>query len=500
MIKKVNKTQSATIALYFQRYLIFFIIVLFSFTYSFIGIVKYNHFQTGLDLAIYVQQYYFYLHARLPHVTLWPTLGDLVWADHMSPSLILLTPFYYFWHDPRVLLIVQPFIYLSGAFAVWDIAKKRTGSLFFAYSLALVFCLFFGVQFPLTFDFHEATMGAATIAWVLWALDKQKWISFAIFSVIGMGFKEDMPLYIFAIGIYLIIARINWKVGLLSSLFSLSYFLLITQILMPSFHHIGVKTESTSFFSFNPLYLYKTFFDSPIKIQTIFLCFSSFLFVPFLSGWFILIAFAHFLINFADPHFPGRWGIYLHYRGYVAGILSFGFIYGYERLEKWLPKVFTRQTGKISVSCLLLLMGIFMDIALHLPLNILVKKQFYYTEQWIRDNNTVINKLPAEGVLLTQNSLAPQVAFRQYVYYFPEHLYDAKYILLDLHKDRMHESINFWLSDYFRYHEVNPTLYRVKGNESNVQALVSYLIQNKQFTVIVQAGDTELLKRTGIIR
>src|SRR4051812_25966607 len=71
-----------TIYTFFEKYVIFILIFLFAALYTFIGITKYLHYQTGLDIAIYVQSMWFYTHLKLPWVTLYPTFGDLVWADH----------------------------------------------------------------------------------------------------------------------------------------------------------------------------------------------------------------------------------------------------------------------------------------------------------------------------------------------------------------------------------------------------------------------------------
>lgn len=479
MVKKTTNLEGKVLSI-LKKYLIFLIIAFFASLYSFIGIVKYDHYQTGLDLAIYVQQYFFYTHGKLPFVTLYPTLGDLAWADHFSPSLVLLTPFYFLWRDPKILLILQPFIYLTGAYAIWSVAKEKLKNTFLAYALSIAFCLFFGVQFPLTFDFHEATMAAATIAWLLWAMEKKKWWYLAVLSVIGAGFKEDMPLYIFSLGIYLVLARRNWKLGSIMAALSISYFLYITKIIMPGISHIGVKVESTTFFSLSPSYLFSVFFSSPIKIHTIILCLASFLFVPLLSGWFILLLLAHFFINFADPNFPGRWGIYLHYRGYVGAILSFGFIYGYLKLQKLFPNIFAKNKSKIIFGILLLLDSMLMDVALHLPLNTLSKSQFYYTEKWIKDNNYIVSKIPGDGILLTQNDLTPQVSFRQYVYYYPQHVNEAKYIFLDLHPDYGLEAIDFWLSG---------------SNEGKVVNSVQSLLFHKKYKIIQKAGDAILMER-----
>src|SRR6185369_7846354 len=322
--KKVSK-----LSVFFNSYAIFLMILVFGILYTIIAITKYIHYQTGLDIAIYVQSMWFYTHFQLPYVTLYPTNGDLVWADHFGPSLMLLTPIYALWQDPRMLLIIQSFAFVSGAYPIYRFAKEQLKSNFLALSLAFVFLTYFGVQFPLTFDFHLGTMAAAFLAWILWAMFKSKWKTFIILSVVASGFKEDMPLYVAALSVYLILSRRNWKLGLVMFPIFFGYAYVVTEKIMPSLAHLAFKSFSLSYFSLRPDYLDTVFFNSSIKLNTMFLTFSNLLFLPFLSGFFLMMPFAHFFINFSNPDFPGRWGIYLHYRGYSAAMIIFCAILGY---------------------------------------------------------------------------------------------------------------------------------------------------------------------------
>ena len=294
-----------------NSYAILFLIILFGSLYSFIGITKYLHFQTGLDIAIYIQSMWYYNHLQLPYVTLYPTFGDLVWADHFGPSLMLLSPFYFIWKDPRMLIIVQSFIFVSGAYPIYRFAKEKLQSNLFALSLAFVFLTYFGTQFPLTFDFHLATIAASFMAWILWAMFKNKWKTFVILCVIAAGFKEDMPLYIAAISLYLIVSRRNWKLGLIMLPLFLGYAYVVTKMIMPSLAHNAAKVFTVSFFSLDPQYLFSIFFDSSIKIHTMFLVLANGLFTILLSGWFLILPLTHFLLIFLILIFRGG-GIFIY--------------------------------------------------------------------------------------------------------------------------------------------------------------------------------------------
>jgi len=461
-----------------NTYAIFFLILLFGSLYSFIAITKYMHYQTGLDLAIYIQSMWFYTHFKLPFVTLYPTFGDLVWADHFSPSMMLFTPFYFLWKDPRMLLILQSFIFVAGAYPIYRFAKEKLVNHFLALAFPFVFLTYFGVQFPLTFDFHVGTMAASFMAWIFWAIHKEKWKTVVILCVIASGFKEDMPLYVAAFSLYLICTRRNWKLGFVMLPLSLGYAYLVTKQIMPSLAHNAAKTFSLSYFTLRPDYLWSVFFNSSIKLQTMLFSFGDVLFLPFLSGVFLLLPFAHFFVNFSNPDFPGRWGIYLHYRGYSASLMLYGAILGYTFLMRRKPTIFAVSKAKIILGVLLITNALLFDVLLHLPLNVLGKQQFYYQESWIHDNDEVIKRIPADAYVLTINNLAPQVAFRKNIFYYPQNIEKADYIFVDMHPNQ--PIVNFWL-----------TALTQKEFVSSIDALLA----SKNFVVSYKSHDALLLSR-----
>ena len=476
--KKTTLIKKAHLSKVITSYAIYVLIVIFGCLYAFIGITKYIHYQTGLDLAIYVQSFWFYTHFSLPYVTLSPTYGDLVWADHFSPSLMLLTPFYFLWPDPKTLIVLQSFIYTAGAYPVYRFAKEKLQSQMLALALAFSFLTFFGTQNPLTFDFHLGTIAASFLPWILWAMFKKKWKIFVVLCVVASGFKEDMPLYVATLSLYLILSRKNWKLGGILLVVSIAYEVLITKYIMPSLVHYAQKTFSVAYFKLDPAYLWALFFDNPAKMHTVFLSFANYLFIPLFSGPFLLLPFAHFFINFSNPEYPGRWDIYLHYRAYLTSIMAFGTILGLVGLAKRWPKVFARSTFKNIIASLLVVTALLFDFFLHLPLNSLAKKQFYYKENWIADNDKIARKIPEDAYLLTTNHLAPQVSYRKHVYYFPQHIDEADYIFVDLHPNQ--PIINFWYSAHI---------------QEDLDNHIKSIIRSKKYVIVEKSGDAYLLKR-----
>src|SRR3990172_12453162 len=172
--------------------LILILWITFASFYSFVSLIKHWHFQTGLDLAIYNQTLWFFSHLKLPYVTLYPTFGRLVWADHFTPSLFLLTPFYALFPRAETLLILQSIFFTAGVIPLYLIAKEKTKNTLFPLIIGLAYLLFFCTQFALTFDFHAATFGAAFLPWIFYALEKNRWKTFFLLVILALGAKEDM--------------------------------------------------------------------------------------------------------------------------------------------------------------------------------------------------------------------------------------------------------------------------------------------------------------------
>ena len=88
-----------------------------------------------------------------------------------------------------------------------------------------------------------------------------------------------------------------------------------------------------------------------------------------------------------------------------------------------------------------------------------------------------MKKIPKDAYLLTQNDLAPHVANRKNLFYFPTNLDKAEYIFLDLRANQ--PIVNFWLS----------------GLQDKTESDVDLLIKRGKFTIDYQKGRTFLLKR-----
>ena len=77
------------------------------------------------DLGIHDQACWLVYHGINPFLS---SRGLQVQADHFSPMAYLLAPLYFFWNDPRMLLLVQTLVLGSGSIPVYLLARRRLKS------------------------------------------------------------------------------------------------------------------------------------------------------------------------------------------------------------------------------------------------------------------------------------------------------------------------------------------------------------------------------------
>ena len=142
------------------------------------------------------------------------------------------------------------------------------------------------------------------------------------------------------------------------------------------------------------------------------------------------------------------------------------------------PKIFKTNFAKYVFSALILFNVLSFDYALHLPLNELLKPQFYYTESWIKDNDEVLKHVPPDGYLLTMNHMASKASYRQNISYMPLNIKKADYIFADTRP--IQPPINYWLS---------------AGSAEDFSKLIESLGKSDEFKIFYQSHDAVLLKR-----
>lgn len=465
----------------------FALFLISSISYSALSLIRHNNFQSfAYDLGIYDQIIWLYSKFQAPFSTV-KIPNMVILADHFTPSLALLSPIFWIKDDIRILLIAQALVFTSSLFPIYKIAKSKKLSELSVFAVCFSYLFFWGIQLALAFDFHEITIAAGILAWLFYFIHFKKWKLYFLFLIIFLGFKEDIPLIAASLGIFTILTYKNFRVGLTTIALSISYFFIVTKVLMTE-KVLGQKFSHGVDFP-NSL---KNYFDvvfTPFipKWKTIFLTLLPFSFLPlFIKGALFMIT-AHFFIHFLDPRFYGRWEIALHYRAPLTPILAVGAIFALSRLK-------TKTQNLFAV--LIILFTVFTQFYLHAPLNMLSKKQFFQKQAWMTDIVYLINKIPPKASVATQNNILPHLSHRKQIYYFrieDKHFtenpppcgrlscwwlnsFGAEYVLVDLHRGQPLN--NYW-----------------DKNESQAKEAVESLISVGDYNIEEEKGEAILLKK-----
>lgn len=150
---------------------------------------------------------------------------------HASYIFYALVPVFKMFPKAETLLIAQAVLAMGGVVPMFLIAKRHNfkGLSLCFMGLAYVFCI--GVVAPCYYEFHENAFLPTILMWLLWAVDRKNYIMFYLMSVLTCIVKEDAPLYVVCIGIFLFFedkGRLRRMNGLIMALFAGAYMLFIT--------------------------------------------------------------------------------------------------------------------------------------------------------------------------------------------------------------------------------------------------------------------------------
>ncbi len=155
-------------------------------------------------------------------------------GDHFSPIFWLLMPFYWAYPHPETLLIAQTVALALGAWPVYLLARFKLPA---GYALVwvAVYFLFVPLGYINLFDFHEVALAVAPLGFALYFLERGRRLGFLVFLVATFLIKEELSLVGAGFGLYALVGKRDWKLGLGVLVGSLAAFALVIQVAIPFF-------------------------------------------------------------------------------------------------------------------------------------------------------------------------------------------------------------------------------------------------------------------------
>lgn len=352
-----------------------------------------------------------------------------VLGDHVTPSVFLISPLYWFTDKSEMILIVQALAVALSGLVLYDIGKNILKNRLLAFSVLSCYFLFVGLQNAVITDFHELTVMTLPLMLTFWAIINKRTRLYFIFLILTLGFKEITFSLGIGIGIALFFLKKEWrKIGISTILISILWGIIAFLIILPHFSRGGYLYSALipgGFF--DKIY---AFVDQPQKRSTLFYSFSSFSFLPLFAPQFWFAIIQDYAGRFLPRDFVTRWTLGMHYNAQSAVLLALSSIYGL----KYLLKFSLFKKYNLIISIILILNSLFLfRFILHGPFLLFINPAFYVQTEKFSFLNDIINKIPKNTSVMTQNNLATRFTHQDvrlvtldYVNAKPE------YILLDM--------------------------------------------------------------------
>ena len=194
------------------------IVSLYAALYSTYLLILHSTLQDGLaDVGEYDQAVSGYAHFMGPHS---PFIGlhgagdagTLQLADHFTPLLVLLAPFYWIHDGPETLLIETAVLTALPIIPLWLFVRRavrnsgRLGALagnLSAYLVVIGYGVTWPLQMALWFEFHEVFLELPILMWMIERAQAGRLRQAALISLLLLGVKDDMGFVVAVFGLYL---------------------------------------------------------------------------------------------------------------------------------------------------------------------------------------------------------------------------------------------------------------------------------------------------------
>ena len=259
----------------------------------------------ALDLGNYDQALWNLVNGRGLTLTMLPDISLHRMGLHVEPILYLLAPLYWLWPSPLVLVWIQSFALGVAGWPLYLLARQRLGQKGPAVAIVLAYLLLPATQSINMFDFHAVALSPPLMLtalyfldrylassgpkgfwdWGIWRnLDSERNISpplalqkrgetvpppnrgrldgglmfgnsptrllilTLLFFTLALATKEDIPLHVFMVGLYLTFLLRRWRIGLLLAGLGLFWAGIAFGWIIPAFRVGGEQSAYVNYF------------------------------------------------------------------------------------------------------------------------------------------------------------------------------------------------------------------------------------------------------------
>lgn len=416
--------------------------------------LKYDNFYTGrFDLGNMDQAVWNTRHGRIFQITD-PNGTNIIsrLAFHADFILILISPLYFIWSNPKTLLILQTVILSLGAIFVYLLSKEILKNKSISLVFALSFLLNPSLQYSNLYDFHAVTLATTFLLAATYFFIKRRYVFFIIFAILAALTKEQVWAIVSIYGLILLFSslkdllkskNLRKKSLLLKSVFGVAFFAFSIGI----FYYLvwyaipysrGGEHFALSYYSdfgnsptsvikniiFEPGKTFLTIF-SYSKIYYLYQMFAHLGFLSIFSPVFLLFAIPDLLVNTLSNNNQLH-QIYYQYTATITPFIFISAIYGVHRLRKIFPKI------PLNFYVILLTLTVFYSAYTFGPLPGALRQSVEMFNKPLPEKEIINNYLKNIGArysIAATNNLGSHLSHRQKIFTIPVGIDQADVIL-----------------------------------------------------------------------
>lgn len=172
-----------------------------------------------------------------------PWLGRSYFSEHFAPILLLLLPFYWVHDRATTLVVIQALVTVLAAIPLYKLAIAKLTRPLAACCIVIVYLNYRYVVHGFMFDFHMEIFEPLWVFCVFVFLSRSASVPYFCTLVLALMCKEDMPIYMFFLGVYACVREKKWKLGVPTMLLSLLWALLAWKVFIPMSYPDGARTS-----------------------------------------------------------------------------------------------------------------------------------------------------------------------------------------------------------------------------------------------------------------
>lgn len=196
---------------------------------------RHETFNSGFDLAIFSQALWSTLHGKLLYSSI--KGGICLLGDHFSPVLLLLTPFYALWTDPKCLLLIQVLASYSSALVLYSISQLRFRNHGMSSVVFIAYLLYLPLRNAARFDFHPEMLTDVLTFLAYYTFITNRLTASSSFLGLALTSKENIFASIFIFGLYAFLVQKKRFYGIFWMSVSLVYFFVVMRFIIPHFSY-----------------------------------------------------------------------------------------------------------------------------------------------------------------------------------------------------------------------------------------------------------------------